>query len=273
MAKLFSKMGYLFATRQRGIALEGLRIAFGEKKSRKELKDIIRECFLYMAKSGIEMVLLMERPQLIKERLKIFGKENLDSALSKGRGVILVSAHFGNFPLMLTKLSSEGYPVNVVVRYMRDEKIEEYFEKVRKLLNIHSIHTQPRNECVLRSLQALRRNEILCIQLDQNFGQKGGVFVDFFGRKAATATGPVIFSLRTKAPILPAFIIREKDDTHKIFIEPELKLEGKGDYLENLNHNVQRITRIIENYIRSYPAEWGWIHKRWKTKPKEVRDA
>jgi KDO2-lipid IV(A) lauroyltransferase len=273
MAKVFSKLGYFFATRQRCIALEGLRIAFGNEKSEKELKDIIQKCFLHMAKSGMEMLFLMERAWLIKERCKVFGKENLDSALSKGKGLILVSAHFGNFPLMLAKLSLEGYKVNVIVRHMRDQRIENYFEEKRRFLNIHSIHTQPKDECVKKSIEALRRNEILCIQLDQNFGQKGGVFVDFFGRKAATAIGPVIFSLRTKAPILPTFIIRERDDTHRIIIEPELKLQEKGDYKETLIFNIQRITKIIENYIHKYPAEWGWIHKRWKTRPKEVRDA
>jgi len=272
MAKVFSKLGYLFAMRQKCIALEGLRIAFGNKMSLKELKNIIRRCFHSIAKSGMEMVFLMERPQLIKERVVIEGRENLDITLSKGKGVILVSAHFGNFPLMLAKLSSEGYLVNVVVRYMRDEKIEEYFERKRKLLNIHSIHTQPRDECVKRSIEVLRRNEILCIQLDQNFGAKGGVFVDFFGRKAATASGPIIFSLRTKAPILPAFIIRERDDTHRIVIEQELRLEKKEKYSETILTNVQKITKIIEDCIRKYPTEWGWIHKRWKTKPVLLQD-
>jgi len=266
VAKIFSQLGYLLATRQKRIALEGLRIAFGSQKQEKELKNIIRECFLDMAKSGIEMTFLCERAFPIEERVEIAGRENLDIALSKGRGVILVSAHFGNFPLMLAKLSLEGYPVNVVVRYMRDQKVEDYLERKRRQLNIHSIHTQPRSECALRCLEALKRNEILCIQLDQNFGAKGGVFVDFFGEKAATATGPVIFSLRTKAPILPTFIIREKDDTHRIFIEPELKLQESQDYKETLIFNVQKITKIIENYIRRYPTQWGWIHKRWKTK-------
>lgn len=264
LARVSSQLGYLFATRQKRIALEGLRIAYGEQKSRKELKRIIKGCFLYLAKSGIETAFLMERPHLIRERLKIIGKENLDSALNRGRGAILVSAHFGNFPLMLAKLSLEGYPVNVIVRYMRDKRIEEHFEKKRKQLNLHSIHTQPKDECVKRGIEALRRNEILCIQLDQNFGQKGGVFVDFFGKKAATAVGPVILSLRTKAPILPVFTIREKNDTHRIIIEQEIELKEK-----DLIFNVQRITQIIQDYIHKYPTEWsGWIHKRWKTQMK-----
>jgi len=265
VAKVFSQGALLFAARQKCIALEGLRIAFGNKKSLKELRSIRRECFLSMAKSGVEIVLLIKRPQSMKERVSIEGRENLDEALSKKRGVILVSAHFGNFPLMLTKLSSKGYKVNVIVRHMRDKKIEEYFEKMRRQLNIQSIHTQPRNECIRKSIDTLRRGEILCIQLDQNFGAKGGVFVDFFGKKAATATGPVIFSLRTKAPILPVFISRQKDDTHKLTIEQELKLQERENYEETLIFNIQRITKIIEGYICKYPSEWSWIHKRWKT--------
>jgi Lauroyl/myristoyl acyltransferase len=89
----------------------------------------------------------------------------------------------------------------------------------------------------------------------------------FFGTKAATATGPVVFAMRTKAPILPMFIVRQKDDTHKIIIEPPLYIEEKEDYKETLIYNVARITKIIENYIRKYPQEWGWIHRRWKSRP------
>ena len=263
-ARQAARFTYLVAGKHRKIALEGLQTAFGKEKTPEEIKHIAQECFIFMAKSGLELIYLMERPNLIRGKVDLVGKNNLDAALKKGKGIILISAHFGNFPLMMSKLSIEGYPISGIMRYMRDEKAEKIFSEKRKKLGIKTIYSQPRKTCVENSIRVLRNNELLFIPLDQNFGT-GGIFVDFFGRKAATATGPVILALRTKAAILPCFIIRGKDDRHKIIFEPEFNL-GKGSTVqETVVINIQRLTDIIESYIRRYPAEWGWIHRRWKS--------
>jgi KDO2-lipid IV(A) lauroyltransferase len=154
----------------------------------------------------------------------------------------------------------------MVVRRMRDEKMEEYFQAKRKLLGVEAIYSQPRRECIQRCLEVLSSGKVLFIQLDQNFGS-GGVFVDFFDQKAATATGPVVFALRTGAPIVPLFIVRQKDNSHRIIIEPEFRLEEQADQHQTIVVNIARITKIIERYIRDYPQEWGWIHRRWKSRP------
>jgi len=266
-AKNIGSLGYLVAAKQRRIALESLRMAFGQEKSEVEIERIARDCFILIAKSGVELIFLMDRPQLLKQRVDIIGKEYLDIGLSKGKGVILVSAHFGNFPLLMARLSLAGYKVGGIMRYMRDERVEKIFLAKRQRLNIKTIYSQPRNVCVETTLRSLRNNEIVFIPLDQNFGT-GGVYVDFFGRKAATATGPVILAKRTQASIIPCFIIRQKDDTHKIIFEQAIDLKIGNSPQETITVNIQKLTDIIESYIRRYPAEWGWIHKRWKTRPK-----
>lgn len=265
-ANFISLVGFQVAKKQRKIALESLSIAFGQDKSKYEIEKIARDCFTFMAKAGVEFLFLLNRPRLLKKRVEILGKENLDNALSKGRGIILVSAHFGNFPLLLCRLALEGYKTVGVMRPMRDSRAEKIFMEKRVRFKIKTIYNQPRDVCVNNIIEALRNNELIFIPIDQNFGT-GGVFVDFFGRKAATATGPVVLAQRTKAVILPCFIIRQKDDTHKIIFEPPLDLEqGKGSQ-ETVIINIQRLTDIIESYIRKYPAEWGWIHRRWKSRP------
>jgi len=261
-----ARFGYFIARKQRKIALESLSIAFGNEKTPEERERIARDCFVFMAKSGVEVLFMVDRPHLLKERMSIVGKENLDAALSKGKGVVLVSAHFGNFPLMLARLGLEGYKTNSIMRPMRDQRVEKIFLRKRDAFKIKTIYSQPRKACVESSLRCLRNNEILFIPMDQNFGT-GGVFVDFFGKKAATATGPVVLALRTKAAIVPCFILRQKDDTHKIVIEAPLDLATGKDNQDAVYINVQRITSIIESYIRRYPAEWGWIHRRWKSRP------
>ena len=266
-ANSIGSLGYLLAAKQRRIALESLRMAFGQEKSELEIQRIARDCFILIAKSGVELIFLMDRPELLKQRVDIVGKEYLDISLSKGKGVILVSAHFGNFPLLMARLSVAGYKVGGIMRYMRDERVEKIFLLKRQRLNIKTIYSQPRNVCVETTLRSLRNNEIVFIPIDQNFGT-GGVYVDFFGKKAATATGPVILAQRTQANIIPCFIIRQKDDTHKIIFEQAIDLKIGNSPQETISANIQKLTDIIESYIRRYPAEWGWIHKRWKTRPK-----
>lgn len=258
-------LGYRLAAKQRKIAIESLGIAFGGEKTQEQIRQIAKDSFTFMAKSGVEIIFLMDKPVLLRERVEISGKENLDTALSQGKGVILVSAHFGNFPLLLARLAQEGYKVGGIMRPMRDGRVEKIFLKKRNSYNIKTIYSQPRGVCVNTTIDSLRNNELVFIPLDQNFGT-GGVFVDFFGTKAATATGPVIFAQRTKAALLPCFIVRQEDDRHKIIIEAPLELTEGSSAHETVLINVQRLTSVIESYIRKYPAEWGWIHRRWKTK-------
>ncbi|MFH0762907.1 MAG: lysophospholipid acyltransferase family protein [Candidatus Omnitrophota bacterium] len=259
-------LGYLAAKKQREIALQTLSIAFAKDKGRRELEEIARSCFIFVAKSGVELLFLMDRPKLLKERVRIDGRQNLDNALSRGKGAILVSAHFGNFPLMLAYLSLSGYKTAGIMRPMRDAKVEDIFLSKRNKLGIKTIYSQPRSACVNNTIQALRNNELVVIPIDQNFGS-GGVFVEFFGRKAATATGPVVLAQRTGAALLPCFIVRQKDDSHKIIFEPALQLKEGVSSEDTVLINIRNLTGIIEFYIRKYPAEWGWFHRRWKSKP------
>lgn len=265
-ADIISALAYRVALKQRGIALDSLGMAFGLDLGVKEREVIARECFRNMARSGVELLYILERPELAGDIAIIEGRRNLDQALSLGKGVIAVSAHFGNFPLALTCLRQQGYRVNVILRRMRDDQVEEFLEKRRRKIGISFIHSMPRTACVDSSLKALRNNELLFIQLDQNFGT-AGVFVKFFGREAATATGPVVLALRTEAPIVPLFIVRGRDNRHRIIIEEPLEIEKKDTQEETLRFNIQKITSVIESYIRKYPQEWGWIHRRWKSRP------
>ncbi len=269
-AEGLASLVYIVAVKQRKIALLSLANAFGHEKSDKEIQDIAKGCFSSMAKSGVELIYLINRPALLKQRISIIGRENLEQALNKGKGIILVSAHFGNFPLMLARLSMDNYKVGGIMRPMRDARVEKIFLAKRDYFGVRTIYSIPRKECIEETIRSLRNNEMLFIPLDQNFGT-AGVFVDFFGIKAATATGPIVLARRTKAALVPCFIIRQSDNTHKIVFEPAVELEDKGDNQESTVFNIQKITNIIESYIRKYPAEWGWIHRRWKSRPSPIK--
>ena len=252
-----------------------MTIAFGKEKSQGELKKICKDCFYNAGRGAIEIGAFTARPSLIKETVSFEGnsRENLDAALKEGRGVIGISAHFGNFPLMLLFLAQMGYPTNAIIRPNRDGIIEKDFQASRSRLGLKTVHSYPREVCVAQSLKALRDKELLVVLLDQNTGSKSGVYVDFFGQKAGTATGPIIFAMRTQAPLLPIFTLRQGDsDTHRVVIEKHFYLEQKANDAETIQYNVQKLTNIIEGYIRKYPTEWGWMHRRWKSRPPSVGD-
>ena len=265
-ARDIASLAYVFAAKQRKIALESLDIAFGQQKSRQEIEQIAKDCFIYMAKGAVELMFFFDKPHILRLKVDIQGLENLDKVLERGRGVILVSAHFGNFPLLLGRLALDGYKTCGIMRPMHDSRVEKIFLEKREKYGVRTIYSQPRNECVNSTISALRNNELVFIPIDQNFGT-GGVFVSFFGKQAATATGPVILAQRTGAALVPCFIIRQPGDRHKVIFEPALELIEGGDSQDTILVNIQAITDIIESYIRKYPAEWGWIHRRWKSKP------
>lgn len=269
-ANFIGWMGYRFARKHRQIAMESLTMAFGKEKPQEQIEKIARDCFRAMASTAVEFFMFMRYPERIKKLVQIEGLHYLDEALAKGKGVVALSAHFGSFPLLLSRLALAGYPIHSVLRRMRDSRLDKFFEGKRDGMGVGSIYTQPRKECVAQCLKALRKNEIVFIQLDQNFGT-GGVFVDFFGEKAATATGPIVLSVRTGASIVPMFIHRVKGPRHKIVIKPALTVHKDAMGENNLVSTVSEFTLMIENYIRQYPHEWGWIHKRWKARPKEEK--
>ncbi len=265
--------GYVVVGHLRKTAMNTLTIAFGKEKSHEELEKICKDCFYNAGRGVIELGAFANRPHLIKETFSFEGdsRAHLDAALKEGRGVIGISAHFGNFPMMLLYLAQMGYPTNAIIRPSRDEIIEKDFQASRARLGLKTVHSYPREACVSQSLKALRDKELLVVLLDQNTGSKSGVYVEFFGQKAGTATGPIIFAMRTGAPILPIFTLRkDNSDSHTLVIEKHFYLEQKATDEETIQYNVQKLTNIIEGYIRKYPAEWGWMHRRWKSRPKAV---
>ena len=260
-------IGFRCTIRQRRIAEESINIAFGDGKSPEEKRTIIKKCFENFGRGMTEMLYYLAHPEAVDDKIIIEGKERLDAAVAKGKGVVAVTAHFGNFALMMLALARQGYAVSSIIRPARDEKLSEYLHKKRMDVGLGTVFAIPRKECVSNSLKELRDGKLLFIPIDQNFGSGGGVYVDFFGQKAATATGPAVFAMRTGAAIVPMFILRQENDRHKIVIEPPIALEERADEKEVIAATMAKITNLIEKYIRRYPHEWAWMHRRWKSRP------
>ena len=263
----FIAIGRPVIKKKKRLALENLHAAFDGEKTEQEINKIADTCFDRLGAGMIELIYFLDRPKEILEKVTIEGKETLDAALKKGQGVIFLSAHFGNFILMYLRIALAGYKTNCIMRRVRDEQFEKYISNFRNENGIQTIYSLPHRQCVGNSLKRLRDNQILFILLDQNYGEDGRVFVDFFGQPAATATGPVVFSNRSGAPILPVFIVGNGVNRYKIMIDPPVKLAAIQGGQSEMVDNVAQLTKIIEKYIRRYPHEWGgWLHRRWKSK-------
>ena len=264
IGRFMGKIGYICSGRHRKVAMENLAVAFPEK-SVEYRKNIVRKFFIFMAQGSLELIHVLSHPAYFMNT-RIEGRANLDAALANKKGVLLVTAHLGNFPLMMSKLASEGYPINIVARPMRDAKAGDHLFRMREEANVKTISALPRKDCVNGIIKALRDNELVVILMDHNFGTSG-VWVKFFGKLAATPTGPITLAIRTGAALVPAYICREGNAAHCVRIMPAQELVIKPDKDETILVNVIKFTRLIEGWIRQSPEQWGWNHRRWKSQP------
>ena len=260
-----SRLIYALDDRHRWIALRGLTLAFPEKDL-KERNAIARSAFRNLARVAAEFFSLPRLNEKNFTRYITFeGLENFQKAYEKEKGILILTAHFGNWEWMAALFPLQSHhPVHVVVRPLDSRFLDSMVEQLRMRTGNQAI---PKQKAMGQILRLLKAGEIVGILLDQNMAWQEGVFVDFFGEKACTNTGMALLALKTGTPVLPAFNIRQKDGRYRVVIEPEIPLVRTGDKERDVTENTQRFTQIIERYVRNYPDQWLWLHQRWKTRP------
>ena len=260
---LGNSLGLLFyyvSKRYRRIALANLTAAFSGEKSPAEIASLAREVFKHFARESLQFFRLVSLTREEIDRLvEVVGIENLDRALEKRRGCIAVTAHYGNWELLARKLVVMGYPVNVIARDSDDPGMTNIATSIREGAGYRVFD---KDQPIIGAFRRLRNNEILGILPDQNDFQ--GIPVPFFGRLAATATGPAFLAIRSGAPIVPLFARRIEGGRYRIVIYPEIGFEPTGDEEHDIKILTTLITAAIEQEIRSNPAQWLWLHDRWK---------
>jgi KDO2-lipid IV(A) lauroyltransferase len=163
-------------------------------------------------------------------------------------------------------MAAEGYRFHTVIREISNPYQNRLYEWYQTKLGQSFIPSRSFTQVLKSILPALRRGDVVLLITDEN-RRHGGVFVDFFGHKASTAPGAAVLSLRTGAPIVPMFMIRHKDQSHTLIIEPELPAPESRDKQEAIVDITQQFTARIENHIRAHPSQWYWTMKRWQTRP------
>ncbi|MFQ5481079.1 MAG: lysophospholipid acyltransferase family protein [Thermodesulfobacteriota bacterium] len=261
VGKVLGKLFYVLDKRHRETVFKNMELA---GYSRPEAEVLSREVFTHM---GIMLLEVMRTPWLRQRDFSGYveseGRENLDRALKKGKGVIILTAHLGNWELLSTWLAINGYKLDVVVRDMDSPLAARLMEWMRTRHG-HAMVLKKRS--MRRLLKTLASGGLAGILLDQNVARVEGVFVDFFGVQACTNKGPAMLAAVSHAAVIPTFITYEQQ-RHIIRFQPEVELSRSGDKQKDALENTARFTAVIEEAIRRNPGQWFWVHRRWKTRP------
>jgi KDO2-lipid IV(A) lauroyltransferase len=242
--------------------MENLMLAFPER-SPAERAAICRRSFQHLGMMLVELgLLLVGDPARMLARVTVEGLSHLPG--HDGHGVLLLSAHLGNWELLGLAHALSGRPLAVVVRPLDSARLNRLAKRLRTRTGMELI---PKRRALRAVLDALRRGRMVGILLDQNATRLDGVFVPFFGRLASTSRSLAVLALRTGTPIVPVFIHRERNGHHRIIVEPPIEgpvsLSGDGAIVELTAACSQR----IEEAVRRRPEQWLWLHRRWRTRP------
>lgn len=252
-------------TRKRGLVQKHLGMAFGDRVSPEEIESIALRMDRHLVMNTLEFIRFpaMGSKQILA-KVKFEGEEHLAAALEQKKGVIVLSAHFGNWEMLGAALVARGYPLTVVRKDQDDGLINDIIQKQR---DRKGIKTVPRDKPLFKHLiTMLKSNELVALIADQGAGPEG-LFVDFFGRPASTFKGPGLFSTITGAPVIPIFMVRDGYMKHRVVIRPPVEISPTGDAGGDIAAVTQGCAKAIEDIISEHPEQWLWQHKRWKTPP------
>lgn len=263
---LLGRLFYLADRRHRSITLENLKAALGKEKSERERKRIAVGVFENLGRTVVEFAWVQGKPPAeLMGRTTFEGIAHYEAAIREKKGVVLLSAHFGNWEWMGSALSLLGTPIHVVARPLDHPDLNRMINAWRERYGNRVLN---KRTSAAELLRLLRAGEVVGLLLDQNTTAGEALFVDYFGRPAATHKGLAVLALRTGAAILPSFIIRE-GDRHRVIIDKPLDIVRTGDLESDLTEATALFTRTIESAVRRDPDHWLWVHRRWKTQKRE----
>jgi len=264
------KVTFWALRKERRKTLEHLTLAFGKEKTPREIFEIGESVFRNLGRTVGELIYFPAiHEKTIDAWVAFEGLSKLDSVLQKGKGGIILVAHFGNWELLARALSLKGYGGIIITRKVYDERFNRLLSDIRQTEGIEFLD---REESPKEMLRTLHQNQFLGILADQDIDSVDGIFVPFFGKEAYTPVAPARFAMTTGAPIIPCFMLREGEGKHRLVVEDPLWPPNGSD--QNKEEAVNRLTEqwmaVTESYIRRYPDHWVWMHRRWKTRPEKI---
>jgi KDO2-lipid IV(A) lauroyltransferase len=264
LGRFLGRVVFLCDQKHRRIALKNLHMAFGENISFQERKRIARRSFVHFGETLFDFIKFSRLSEQKRERLlSIEGEEHIRAALDKGKGVLVVTAHLGNWEFGIILLSKLGR-FDVIARALDIQRFEDELLALRESFGANVIYKQ---QATRQTLRSLKENRIVAILIDQNVLHDQAIFVDFFGKPAATTPALAMFHLLSGAPIVPAFCLPTASKGYHARLFKPLEFPPSEDHNADIQHITQECTKIIENQIREKSEFWLWFHDRWRTQP------
>lgn len=247
------------------VGMRNLELAFPEK-SKNERNRILRGVYTSLGRLLAEFAKFPEYTKGNVKRVAVYeGFENFERARERGRGVLFMTAHLGGWEIGAFAHSIYGNPLNVMMRELDNPYLDRLVTEYRSL---HGNRMMSKDDFARGLIGAMRRGETVGILMDTNMTPPQGVFVDYFGHLACTASGVARVALRTGAAVVPAFTIWDKEiGKYRIHFDPPIQLANTGNDEADAITNTAAFTKKIEEFVRRYPDQWLWVHRRWKTRP------
>jgi KDO2-lipid IV(A) lauroyltransferase len=260
LGRRLGDLAWLLLPRRRRVALDNLHLAFPDRAPA-ERRRIAHASFRHLGMMGVEACVFAFRPPVVLlSRVEISGWERAEEAAAGGHGVLMLTAHLGNWELLAASHRLRSLPLSVVVRSMDTPALEAIVNAFRRRAGVELID---KRDGFRAALAALRRGRMVGVLLDQNAARAEGVFAPFFGVPASTSRGMALLALRSEAPVLPAFIRRLPGGRHLVEVGSVLPVPPGRDVAAL----TRTYTAAIESAIRVSPEQWLWVHRRWRTRP------
>jgi KDO2-lipid IV(A) lauroyltransferase len=256
---------YRLHGRLRRVGERNLELALPELPLQ-ERDQILRRLFRYLGWQLVEFCRMARyTPENTGGWIRTEGMKHYLAGKARGKGVLIVTGHLGAWELSSFYHSLMGHPMGMVIRRLDNRPLDEFVNGIRCLHGNRVLH---KDDFARGLLTAMRKGETVGILMDTNMTPPQGVFVSFFGKQACTASGLARVALKTGAAVLPGFMVWEESERRYVLhFGPELMFERSGKPEADILAATQQCTSAIESWIRRYPDQWLWIHRRWKTRP------
>ena len=262
-------LGYSPLGIRRNVVQRQIAGAFPEA-STPQVDALTKEAYAHFGEVMIETALL---PKLGRQGiLDLFksteGFEAIEEAHKAGKGIILITGHFGNWELAGAYVASRGIPIEAIVRRMNNPLFDSYVTRTRAGTGMIVVHD---HDAVRRTPRAFSAGHAVAFVADQGVLGLASTFVPFFGRPAKTPRGPAVFAMRYRLPTFFVAAVREPDGKYRCVVTP-VEIPDTGDREADVDTVVARYTSILESWVRRYPGQYFWHHRRWKRQPPGTPD-
>lgn len=261
-------VGQRFDARHREIGIENLHAAFGPSLSDAEADRLSLETWRHFGRVTVDT---LASPRWSREDalrlVTVEAGERLREAYSRGKGVVCFSAHFGHWEMAGLAQGYLGFPLALVARPLDNPYLEAMLARIRQRSGNLVVH---KRQALRDMIRAVHRGMGVAILIDQD-AREEGIFVPFFGRPASTTPAAALLALRTGAALLPVYCLPEPGGRYRIVYEAEIPVEATGDRDADVIRLTRACTERVEAWVRAHPDRWLWMHRRWKTQPREER--